>query len=86
MKDLQVLVITSIFEAEDIDLRIVMVARVNGVTMASPVVTIKDGVKSRAGNPYLVYGAAVEEFTGLSYRKTTIIVADCRSGDLSGWE
>jgi hypothetical protein len=86
MKDVQVLVIASIFEAEDTDLRVVMVARIDGVTMASPIVTIKDGVACRDGNPYLVYGNAVEEFVGRGRYQTSITVADCRSGDLSGWE
>lgn len=86
MKDVKILVITSIFEPEDTDLRVVIVARIDGVTMASPIVTIKDGVAYRDGNPHLVYGNAIAKFTGIPARNTSITVADCRSGDLSGWE
>ncbi len=86
MADTKVLVITSLVEVDDVDLSIVMVARMDGVTMASPVVTIKEGVAMRHGNPYLVYGTAVEAFTGRNRYDHSITVADCRSGDLQRWE
>jgi len=81
---MKVLVITSVAENEE-DLQIVMVARVDDVTMASPVVTLKGEVASRRGNPYLVYGDAVADFLGRVNCDTSITVADCRSGSLEGW-
>lgn len=85
MSDLPVLVITSIVEDADTDLRVVIVAQLNGVDKISWVMTIKDGVACRDGNPYLVYGAAIEKFTGCDRYQTSITVADCRSGGLSNW-
>lgn len=82
----KVLVITAIDPESRSDLQIVMVARVRGVPRVSAVVTLEGATSSRKGNPYLVYGDAVSEFTGLDDLDTSITVADCRSGDLSDWE
>ncbi len=82
MKDLPVLIVTEIV---DTDLQIVMVARVRGADCISSLVTIEGGVAYRDGNPYIVFGKAVEEFTGQNRFSTSITVADCRSGDLERW-
>lgn len=79
---MRVIVVTSIVES---DLEIVIVARMMGVTMASPVVTLTGAADHRDGNPYLVYGDAVAEFTGRKALDTNITVADCRSGNLDAW-
>jgi hypothetical protein len=86
MADTKVLVITSLVEADDVDLSIVMIARVRGVTMVSPVVMLEGAVVHRNGNPHLVYGDAVAAFTGRDKFDHSITVADCRSGDLQAWE
>jgi len=81
---MKVLVMTAIAENEE-DLQIVMVARAYNITMASPAVTLKGAADGRRGNPYLVYGDAVEAFTGCDKFNTCITVAECTSGDLAGW-
>ena len=63
-----------------------MTARIDGVMTTSPVMRKLGAAPSRTGNPYLVYGDAVEEFTGCDKFTTSISVFDCRSGDFSGWE
>ena len=85
MTIMNVLVIHAIDENER-DLHIVMVARTSGHTMASPVVTLEGAADSCNGNPYLVYGDAIEEFTGLDKFETSISVFGCTSGNLKGWE
>lgn len=83
---MKVLVMTGIAEDNHEDLQIVMVARIDGViAQASPVVTLKGAAAGYNGNPYLVYGDAVEEFTGCPKFETSISVFDCRSGSLEGW-
>ncbi len=79
---MRILVITAITENGE-DLQIVMVTRPE--TMVSRVVTLIGAAASRSGNPYLVYGDAIEDFTGLDKFDVSITVADCRSGDLEGW-
>lgn len=81
---MKVLIMTAVAENE-LDLQIVMVARDGDVTMASPVVVKRGAVDGRRGNPYLVYEAAVEKFTGRKALETSISVFECRSGDLEGW-
>ena len=66
------------------DLRFIMIAR-DEISMISPVTTIKDDGHYYNGNPYLVYGEACAEFTGLDKFDLNITVAECRSGDLEGW-
>ncbi len=82
MKDLPLLIVNEIV---DNDLRIVMVARVQGADWISSLITIKGGAVDRSGNPYIVFGKHVEEFTGRNRFSTSITVADCRSGDLEKW-
>jgi hypothetical protein len=60
------------------NLRIVIVSGL----VASPVITLAGVAPWREGNPYCVYGKAVEEFTGCSRFAVDIVVADCRSGGL----
>ena len=73
-----VLVITSLVE-DSSDVRVVLAVPGVGV---SPVKTIKGAAPWYQGNPYCVYGALVEEFTGKSRFHVNIVVADCRSGNL----
>ena len=83
---MKVLVMVAVSDDDHRDLQIVMVARLDGVlAQASPIVTLKGAEPSRTGNPYLVYGDAVEEFTGCPKFETSISVFDCRSGSLEGW-
>ena len=86
MADLPVLVITAVSDADDADLLIVIVATVDGVDKISGVITLKDGAAFRDGNPFGVYGDAVEAFTGCNKYQTSITVANCRSGGLSNWQ
>ncbi len=67
------------------DLRIVMVARAGDISMISPVVTLEKVAQWANGNPYGIYGDACAEFTGKSKFDLSITVAECTSGDLSGW-
>lgn len=70
------------------DLRIVMVARggiLSEISMISPVVMLEGAAHIANGNPYLVYGNACAEFTGKNKFDLHITVAECTSGDLSGW-
>jgi hypothetical protein len=81
----KVLVMTAIAENEE-DLQIVMATRTPvGFTMVSPVVTLKGAASSRNGNPYLVYGDAVAEFTCRNKFNVSISVFHNGSGDLQGW-
>ena len=68
------------------DLRIVMTAKARGVTMVSGVVTIPGRASNCNGNPFVVYGEAVEKFTGRNKFTTTISVFGCTSGNLNSWE
>lgn len=82
---MQVLVMTAVHPNE-VDLQIVIITREAwSEARVSPVVTLEGAVCCRAGNPYLVYGDAVAEFTGCNALDTTINVFDCRSGGLSDW-
>lgn len=84
---MKVLVIYAIADNER-DLHVVVVMR-GGYHLdevVSPVVTLEGAADSRNGNPYLVYGDAIEEFTGLDKFDTSISVFGCTSGDLKGWE
>lgn len=81
---MQVLVMTAVAENE-VDLQIVMTARIKGVARTSSVITLAGAADSRTGNPYLVYGDAVAEFTGCDAFDTSISIFDCRSGNLLGW-
>ncbi len=74
------------------DLRIVMVVRGDDLfgaaimpNMISPVITLEGAAPSANGNPYLVYGDACAKFTGKDKLDLHITVAECTSGDLSGW-
>ncbi len=68
------------------DLRFIMVARTeDGMSMISPIVTIDGRGCSCSGNPYLVYGDACAEFTGLDKLDLNIAVAGFHSGELEGW-
>ena len=82
---MQVIVMYAIDENEQ-DLHIVMVIRDAGITIASPVVTLEGAADSRDGNPYLVYGDIVTEFTGIDSLSTDISVFGCTSGNLEKWE
>ncbi len=78
---MKILVLTAVAENER-DLQIVVVAP--GRTSA--VVTLEGAAPGRTGNPYLVYGDIVEDFTGCDKYATCINVFDCRSGDLDNWD
>ena len=67
------------------DLQIVMVAQPGGVARVSQIVTLERAEPSRTGNPYLVYGDAIEAWLGCDKFDTSISIFDCRSGDLAGW-
>ncbi len=71
------------------DFRFIMVAHAGDDTsMISPVVTLERAahrVHWANGNPYLVYGDACAKFTGKDKFDLHITVAECTSGDLSGW-
>jgi len=67
------------------DLQIVMVAQPGGVARASSIVTLEGDECRRNGNPYLVYGDAVEAWLGCDKFDTSISIFDCRSGDLAEW-
>ena len=82
---MEVLVMVAVDPNCESNLQIVMVAQPEGEARVSQIVTLKGAVPSRAGNPYLVYGDAVEKFTGCNRFDTTISVFDCSSGDFSGW-
>lgn len=44
------------------------------------------GCIEREGNPYLIYGDIVTDFTGRDKYDTSITRADCRSGDLEAFK
>ncbi len=67
------------------DLRFIMVAKTDTMSMVSPVVTYEGQAAYCNGNPYLVYGAACAEFTGLDKFDLNIDVAGIHSGNLEGW-
>lgn len=67
------------------DLRFLMVAKTDEIAMVSPIVTIEGEGGWYNGNPYLVYGDACAEFTGLDKLSLNITVAGVHSGDLEGW-
>jgi len=81
---MKVLVMTALGEISG-SLQIVMAARINGVEKVSPVMVKLGIADSRNGNPYLVYGDAVEDFIGSSKYDASIVVFNLRSGDLSGF-
>ena len=82
---MKVLVMTAIAENE-LDLQVVMTARINGVKKVSPIMLKIGAADIRGGNPYLVYGDVVDDFIGSSKYDASIVVFDLRSGDLSGWD
>ncbi len=84
---MKVLVIREFLGDDNLDLRIVMVARTaNGDSMISPIVTLDRGAPLANGNPYSVYGNACAKFTGKDKFDLSITVAACISGGLEGWE
>ncbi len=82
---MQVLIMYSIDENER-DLHIVMAVQDGGIVITSSVVTLEGDADFCNGNPYSVYGDAIEEFTGISKFNTNISVFGCTSGNLKGWE
>jgi hypothetical protein len=74
---MRVLVITDVVPDTQ-DVRIVIMA--DG--RVSPDITLAGVAPWRNGNPYCVYGAAVEEFTGCNRFTVNIVVANCVSGRL----
>ena len=48
----------------------------------SPVMTIKAGPAGWNGNPFGVYGDAIETFTGCDKHTLSISVARCNSGEI----
>lgn len=60
-------------------LSFIVVCSENGT---SPVYLIPNRAESIGGNPYIVYGDRVEEWTGVSRYAQRIIVAHVRSGRL----
>ena len=77
---MKAIVITSVAE-NGRDLQIVIVER--SIPIVSPVITLYDKAVYRDSNPYSVYGPSVEDWVG---KGCEITVADCRSGNLDGWE
>jgi hypothetical protein len=82
---MKVLIMVAVDPDRESDLQIVMVAQPGGVARASSIVTLKGAEPGRTGNPYLVYGDAVEAWLGCDKFDTSISIFDCRSGDLGGW-
>jgi len=81
---MRVLVMAAVAENEK-DLQIVIVADTAPDTQVSSVITLEGEANSYTGNPYLVYGAAIEEFTGCDKYQCSISVFECCSGNLDGW-
>jgi len=73
------------YQIDGDDLRVVMTARKEGVTMTSAVVRIAGVASVCNGNPYLVYGDAVADFTGWHPLDCSINVFGCTSGSLDYW-
>ena len=48
----------------------------------SPVVTIKAGPAGWNGNPYGVYGDAIEDYVGCNKHDVSISVAHCNEGEV----
>ena len=82
---MKVLVMTAVDENER-DIHIVLAARIDGVNTISPVITMPGIADRCTGNPYLVFGDVVSDFTGCDKYETSISVFACRSGCLNGWE
>ncbi len=72
-------------ECCDESVDIVMVAQTTLINMISRVVTIKGAARHIYGNPYLVYGDAVAEFTGRPALECNITCAEFVSGSLWDW-
>ena len=85
MARIEVLVMTAVSEDNPENLLVVIVADAEEREPVSPVITLEGAASCPSGNPYLVYGDAIEEFTGCDKFDTSINVFDCRSGDLLGW-
>lgn len=62
---------------------VVLIARTETVNMISGRIRI---VGTPFGNPYIIFGAICEDFTGRSKFDIHITVAKCTSGDLENWE
>jgi len=73
------------YQIDGDDLRVVMTARNKEVTMVSAVVWIAGAASGCNGNPYLVYGDAVADFTGCHPLDCSINVFGCTSGGLEYW-
>lgn len=69
-----------IADTDEKDLVFHVVCPVKGMSV---VYREKGKAESISGNPYLVYGARVEEFTGWNKFNLSIIVAHVRSGKIS---
>lgn len=83
---MHVLVIREFVNNTDTDLRIVMVASIEGsLSMISPVMTLEGAASKVNGNPHAVYGDACAKFTGKNKFNLHITVAECTNGNLDGW-
>jgi hypothetical protein len=86
---MKVLVVHDYVRRDATDLRIVrfvMIATVGGgMNMVSPIMTLERAAPNYDDNPYRVYGDVCAKFTGLDKFALTIIVAECRSGNLESF-
>jgi hypothetical protein len=67
-------------DGNDIKFRIVVPGRM--MYACSPVMTIEGKADLWNGNPYGVYGDAIEDYVGCDKYDVSISVARCRSGEL----
>jgi hypothetical protein len=77
---MNVLVVTDLVPDTE-DLRIVMMTSGLPVSVA----VLPGAARWRTGNPYCIYGKAVEEYTGCNRFNLNITVACCTSGNLEGF-
>jgi hypothetical protein len=77
---MNVLVVTDIVPDSE-DLRIVMMTS----GLAPSMVVLAGAARWQNGNPYCVYGKAVEEYTGCNRFNLNITVACCTSGNLDAF-
>lgn len=82
---MQVLVVHEFVGDDDTDLRFVMIARGDGISVVSPIMVLPGVAHFHSGNPYSVYGNSCAEFTGMDKFDLSITVAGCHSGNLEGF-
>ena len=81
---MKVLVVTAV-AGNGQDLQFVMIARVKGVTMVSPIMTREGKAANCWDNSCTAYDDAVAQFTGCSKHDCSINIFDHVCGNLEGW-